>query len=310
MKTNFNKTSIRLLIKGGLGNQLFQFGAAFSLAKKINAKVLVDDLLLQNFNDESKVAKRPNELTSFHSDLKFLKREKNLLNDLVRKASNLECYFGDRYPGLLSKLGMFSNEYKINPEIFNEINSSVKINSYCNRPDFFNNHRDELVKTISNLKFKSSWFVEIQNEIIRAKPLGIHVRLGDYKNLKNIYGTPDLNYIISAKKLIENLNGLRPIWLFSDEPELAQAIIGNKIKFDHIVNNDKSSQAIEHLLALSTCESIICSNSTFSWWAGYIGTTFHREKLVIFPRPMFSTEEIPEPFNWLPANWLTIGRNI
>ncbi len=301
---------ITVLIKGGLGNQLFQFASAYSLSRKIKSPILIDDLLLHNFNNSSLVSFRENELKHFISDLQFVERDNNLINKFVRKFNNYECLIGDMFPELLLRFGKFSNEFKIDLNAFQRIDFPIKINSYCNHPDLFNEFRFEIVNTISNLKIKSEWFEKISKEIIENKPIGIHVRLGDYRNLEKIYGKLDQSYFKSSLELIKRINGDKPVWLFSDEPNLAFSILGNFFEIDRVINNEESKNSLEHLLALSMCDSLICSNSTFSWWAGYILSTQRPNNLVIFPRPMFISSQPPEPHNWLPKEWLTLGREI
>ena len=54
--------------------------------------------------------------------------------------------------------------------------------------------------------------------------------------------------------------------------------------------------------------SIVISNSTFSWWAAWIGSQLH-ECNVIAPRPWFATPTAAD-VNLLPVEWTVLDREL
>ena len=136
----------------------------------------------------------------------------------------------------------------------------------------------------------------------------MHVRLGDYRNLATIYGRPDPDYYANAVKLITERIGERPIWLFSDEPELATQIVGQQIQISRVVDSGESNRAIEHLNLLGMCQGVVCANSSFSWWGGFLSSKLVEDSVVVFPIPMFDSLEYKEPQDWIPASWVRLER--
>ncbi len=304
------KKDIRVLVRGGLGNQLFQYGAAYALSKRLNLPIVADDLFTSAVTNAKNVDQRKSELESFENDLIFKRRKISLKNKFVSKTLGLQRILGDFFPLVFLRSGYYTNEKQDKYNIFREINRGITLNSYCGNPIYFQDFKIEIAEKISQIKQPTEWFLENKKKIDQIKPVGVHVRLGDYKKHKDIYGEPDFNYYKSAIDLIFKLVGHKSLWLFSDEPSEAASIFEGKIKFNELVQPPKSSKPIESLNLLASCSAVICANSSFSWWAGFLATAIEPNKTVVFPRPMFNSDEFIEPFNWLPLSWITLGRNI
>jgi len=302
---------IVLYPRGGLGNQLFQYGAALQLSINLDRKITVDDSLLNSkvtVNDG--VASRHLELDEFENQISTTKYSGGNRSRLRSKTMTMQRLIGDRAPKLLLKLGIFANEASDQIEVFKTIHKSVVINSYCSSPAYFPDCQDELAKQISQIRNPSQWYLQVSKELAEASPVALHVRLGDYKNLGSMYGRPDPDYYANAVKLITQRIGERPIWLFSDEPELANQILGKQIKISRVVDPNLSVRAIEHLNLLGKCQGIVCANSSFSWWGGFLSSKLVKDSIVVFPSPMFDSLEYKEPENWIPAKWVRLERRV
>lgn len=97
--------------------------------------------------------------------------------------------------------------------------------------------------------------------------LGIHLRLGDYvsptsEKVFNVLSTEDIN------KCLKIFNKkFNDIIVFTNDIEKAKTIIPDSLG----VVYDESENEIELMQKMSGCEYFIASNSTFSWWACYLG---------------------------------------
>lgn len=99
------------------------------------------------------------------------------------------------------------------------------------------------------------------------KILGIHFRIGDYKNIDNNV-LPDLYYI----EAIKQVSDFSDIYIFCEENdtnEVTQRIMNIllylKIQKPFLVVRGKSD--LDEMFILSHCHHIITANSTFSWWS-------------------------------------------
>jgi hypothetical protein len=303
--------NIVLYPRGGLGNQLFQYSAALQLSIDLGCQITVDDALLNPKVEMNEgVASRHLELDEFENQIATTKHSSGNSSRLRSKLLTTQRLVGDRAPKLLLKFGIFANEKKDQIEVFKTISKPIVINSYCSSPTYFPGCQAELAKQISEIRQPSQWYIQTAKELVQDAPIALHVRLGDYKSLGSMYGSPDPEYYSNAVKLITEKIGKRPIWLFSDEPELASKILEKHITISKFIDPKASDRAIEHLNLLGKCQGIVCANSSFSWWGGFLSSKLVAGSIVVFPSPMFDSPEYEEPESWIPADWVRLERRV
>ena len=301
---------VKIYARGGLGNQLFQYGAAFNIAKRTNSKIIVDDTILSAGVNKKFFNSVKLELNTFENQIDFVYCKPGPKAILKSRFLASQRLLGDKFPNLLLKFRVFASEHRENFETFDVINKDITINSYCGSRRFFGDYSHEIAKTIFEIKEKSNWLREITKEIEIKKPIALNIRLGDYLKLKHIYGSPDPDYYLRSIEILKKYKEDAEIWLFSDEPEKAHLLLKDYVNFDKVVSIPSDFRPIEYLVALAYCDAIVCANSSFSWWAGFLSTHKNPNAKIIFPRPMFAATNLSEPFNWLPESWFSVGRNI
>jgi hypothetical protein len=303
--------NVVLYPRGGLGNQLFQYGAALQLSIDLGCRITVDDSLLDpKVTMNAGVASRHLELDQFESKIATIKHSSSNSSRMRSKLLTAQRLIGDRAPKLLLKYGIFANETNDQVKVFKTIRKPVAINSYCSSPAYFPECQEELAGQISQIRNPSQWYLQASKELAEVSPIALHVRLGDYKNLCAIYGRPDPEYYAKAVNLITQRIGDHPIWLFSDDPELASKILEKHITISKVIDPKASARAIEHLNLLGKCQGIVCANSSFSWWGGFLSSQLVGESVVVFPNPMFDSPEYKEPKNWIPTDWVRLERRV
>jgi hypothetical protein len=140
----------------------------------------------------------------------------------------------------------------------------------------------------------------------KEQPIGLHLRLGDYQNLENIYGKLTSNYFEKALLEASNKNEKQNLWVFSDEPDKAKDILGRKFSNSYFLPSHTLSRPLESLILLSKMKRKVLSNSTFSWWAAYLGHL--KQEKTIFPRPMFASGGPKESEGFLIEGWQQVDR--
>ena len=58
-------------------------------------------------------------------------------------------------------------------------------------------------------------------ELFLTKPNIIHIRRGDYVNLKALHGLVGLKYYLQSMEIVESINPGKPFWIFSDDIDMA-----------------------------------------------------------------------------------------
>ena len=103
--------------------------------------------------------------------------------------------------------------------------------------------------------------------------VSLHVRRGDYVKYKNDFPPVTLNYIFKAIERMKE-RGHKKFTIFSDDiPWCKRYIPGYYYS--------TGRNPFEDMGAMASCGNHIIANSTFSWWAAYLGTNI--DKHIISP---------------------------
>lgn len=110
---------------------------------------------------------------------------------------------------------------------------------------------------------------KVKTDYIKEKNVAFHIRRGDYLN----YG--DLFYIGGTyfPNQFKNFKDYQ-INVFTDSPELVLK------EFDgYDFNLIQTSSEITDLTSISEHDNVVCSNSSFSWWASLLGKK--KDKIIV-----------------------------
>ncbi len=130
-------------------------------------------------------------------------------------------------------------------------------------------NQESYINLVLKEKFCKDFVVSRTNNIV------LHVRRGDQATIlsRNIYTVLDLEYYERAISCIK-LHGeiFNEVTICSDDISWC---INNIIKLEGIdkINYSKSSSMLDDFLLMYNAKYLISSNSTFSWWAGYVGNS-------------------------------------
>ena len=272
-----SKAIVRL--NGGLGNQLFQyhlatflwlkswdvriFGAASAIAHdQVGVQALKLPLPLVGTRSLAKLPIGARKAKAALQVEAYRLTRKHLGDDWVRRFLNLEV---DELPGR----SFFDGDFQ-----FAELVETVR--STC-----VEMRRPELISP-------TPWYLGAADMVTRTQPWALHVRRGDF-TARN--GTLSLGYYALAIEKLDitaNSSGL----LFSDSPEEALSFLRPLgLKLTSILPST-SSPAAESLMLMASSSRLVCSNSTFSWWAAKWceGVSVMPEKY--FPEGVFEDSEI------------------
>jgi hypothetical protein len=167
-------------------------------------------------------------------------------------------------------------------------------------------HAEEL-KRFENLeRIKLELISEKAQKLItasnEANPIIMHVRLGDYTKEPN-FGLLAPNYFLRALDLAEFKGRKGQIWIFSNDPQRARALlnIGSEPRF--LVIDDQELNPAEVLEIMRHGSAYILSNSTFGWWGAFLSHTI--DAPVVVPQKWF--KKYPDPLNIYPPSWVTFS---
>jgi hypothetical protein len=132
----------------------------------------------------------------------------------------------------------------------------------------------------------------------------LNVRRGDYTKAVNqqTLGLASAAYYARALRLLRRLGVSGPVFVVSDELDLAMAELADIPDLQPIAP-PAGTDLIEIVLAMSRAHAMVMANSTFSWWAAWLGD--RPDRPVIAPRPWFNTLRLSERDLLLP-HWVSL----
>lgn len=313
------KKSMRVILMGGLGNQLFQYAFAVSLARQHKSNVVMDPNFAAIRLDEFDLP----EICKFNLCTNVSVARKADYPVLMKRLIGLSIRLNLQQSNVLDKLlcfllikileiwlGIFFEEkVRIVFGRDNGFDSRYFLDQYSLFFGYFQSHRFSSVEdngSIPETLMPKQKYKSVENLKVKAivdKPLIVHVRLTDYRNEPN-FGIPSMDYYKNAISNQLSFGIYNKIWLFSDEPEEAMYFI--PMEYRSIVENISSLNlgTVESLEAMRLGNGYVIANSSFSWWGAFLSYTLGAR--VIYPDPWFSG--MPTPKDLCPSYWVAFAR--
>lgn len=268
---------IILKLKGGLGNQLFQYAYAKALQNERQDSIILD------ISDYKMDEKREFSLGKF--SLKGIeeiddsgqfnkiydRRSNQLLRVLTKIMPNFMFWF-------LFQRGVIlwdRVDYRVVPAIKCD---DIYVSGYWQSEKYFMRMRETLLKEIQcDLCDK-----QLLDDINKSCSVCVHIRRGDYLEPKNHLQVCEREYYQNAMRYILEKLPQAAFYVFSDNIDevismgICDIECNNKINFVTSKHKD-----YEELILMSKCKHFIMSNSSFSWWSQYL--CMNSEPYIIAP---------------------------
>lgn len=285
---------------GGLGNQLFQYGLGKALAHIGHTALYVD---LIHFKAGGL---RSYELDSFYSSL--IVHKPSLVDSVGIKVSSALDLLRSRQARRMKPLFLgIAREIggEFNQEFLN-VGSQATLRGYFQSWRYLEPVKELLRADLRQIKYPTSWFLQKSTELNDLGPfVGVHIRLGDYTSDAN-FGHLDEEYFSRALAKVATLENFRHVVVFSDDINRVKTLpLWNRLDGVRMtyVDAPADSRPIESLNLMSLSHHLVISNSTFSWWAAWLGD--HPDRKVIAPSPWLINTPFDEE-NLCPPHWLTL----
>ena len=187
--------------------------------------------------------------------------------------------------------------FHFDDELFNLCPNDVSLSGFFQSEKWFKNIEQQIRDDFS---FKDEILDPCKEMISQVdKPIGLHIRRGDYlKNSGNHYNL-GLDY---CEKALEMFDSDREVIIFSDD--------SNWCKEQELFSGDRfmvseSESSYVDLCLMSLCSDFIIANSTFSWWGAWLSE--NKNKKVIAPSNWFGPElSHNDTKDLIPEKWTVI----
>ncbi len=124
-----------------------------------------------------------------------------------------------------------------------------------------------------------------------AGSVGLHVRRGDFAGLNDaaqVHGLCSADYYRRAIRHVRERCPECHFLVFSDDPQWARAELPVDPSAVFVTGNAERPE--QDLALMSACKHHIIANSSFSWWAGWLG--YSPDQIVIAPSPWYASPKL------------------
>ena len=257
---------ITTVLKGGLGNQMFQYAIGRSIAQ-------LNDTAL--FLEESSYTRSRAYPFPFHLDKFSITPDYNKPNPTKGPTRVIT-----------------EQNLQYNPNVVQEYEEDVIFNGYWQDERYFDKIESLL---FSDLRLRPEYMSEEYLAAVHflenlANPVFVHIRRGERANnkkAKSIHGLIGGAYYLEAIDYIKRKKPDSTMLFFSDDPEYTDGMFGSM--------ND-----YEHFSLMTLCKHAIIANSSFSWWAAWL--IRNTEKIVVAPSK-WTTNENGSNKEIVPKEW-------
>jgi len=284
-------------IKGGLGNQMFQYAFGRALADERGEELKLDLSGLTRAGRHGD-AERPFALQAFN---------------LTCTTATAEEVRAARYPhGIRSRIRE-GVEMKVLRRLGLTSEDSVArkryrsyFDGYWQSPRYFEHIRSILLADFTLKQPLGPAAEMVAGQIQRSTAISLHVRRGDYAqnpHVRTQFGLCSPKYYENAIAKMNSSFSAATYFIFSDDIAWVKEHIRTP-KHTVFVSRPEITDA-EELTLMSMCDHHIIANSSFSWWGAWLNT--NPNKIVIAPVPWFNIPN--EHSDLIPSSWITLPRN-
>lgn len=277
-------------LTGGLANQLFQWATGQLLATDHGAQLILD----------CRVPDRPWErglqIDYFipDVDVRHSSAAARIWWQFVARAGRLPAAAAKRAAMGLPREGTVVRSVKDAQECLLQ-GRSIRMRGLFQDAHWLFERRSEVLSTI----LPGLQSLQSISKLPASPYAAIHVRRGDYVAVPKYaesFGVCEAEYFARSVQL---LDGNLPIYVASDDHEWVQ---NELTSLNPRIELYRGDDLFQDLAMLAKASQLILSNSTFSWWAAYLGD--HHK--VICPEPWFNDakqdQQIEHP------SWLRVPR--
>jgi hypothetical protein len=262
-------TMIIVNLKGGLGNQMFQYACGRALALRTNSELKLNVFGLEKANLLGDIY-RPYSLSHFNVKAGIATEED------IRRIANP---FGKLSKAIRYIKAKFIYNFYIHfvPKILKE-RGNVYLDGFFQSEKYFIDHEKEIREDLKP-KSLSDLAINWINKARSQESVSLHVRRADYVGHKTLGNICTEDYYKRAVKKMRDKVKNPHFFVFSDDVAWVKDNLNLPEATEFV--SSKELKDYEELAIMSSCKHNIIANSSFSWWAAWLNT--NTDKTVIAP---------------------------
>lgn len=285
-------------IKGGLGNQMFEYAMARKLQAEFGIEKIGFDLTIVN-----KDLQRDFSLQHFalFENVEIIEEKSGIAKLQEIFAAKLVSYFiagrkeetagkrEDFWGTLFGFFGIVQRDHSlIKKNFWLRFHRNIYMNGWFQDAQQLLPMRDVLREDFRWISTEIAKIEkgDIYRRILSTNAVCVHIRKGDYMD-NPIWSVCGDSYYYRAMEYMEQVLSDPVFYLFSDDI----AEVKRMMRFSgQVVYVEEEHRDYEDLYLMKHCRHFIMSNSTYSWWAQFLGEA--EDKIVVAPKKWCLMEDM------------------
>lgn len=298
---------ITVFLRGGLGNQMFEYAAGLHLAKKNGVPLLLDTVFLNDRFPRKEFAYRNYDLGIFALESNF-----TALSGLSSRlpvpgiwlAADIALIKAREVLGV-QRILWEKQDHVFDPKFLQAPGDTLLWGRWQNEKYFAD--IAEAVRAAFQFRSPLQGAAEAIGREIRStdSAVSLHVRRGDYaafKGLQELHGKTNLSYYTEAVRYMAARVPNPHFFVFSDDVAWCRANLHIEGRVTYVPAEAAGPHDGYHLELMSLCKHHIITNSTFSWWGAWLDP--RPQKRVVAPAQWYADRE--QPPDVVPAGWIRL----
>ncbi|MFK7809342.1 MAG: alpha-1,2-fucosyltransferase [Saprospiraceae bacterium] len=287
-------------LKGGMGNQMFQYAMALNVAQKLDTELRID---LSSLLDRSKgedFVYRNYDLSIFNVNDNFVHSPSvvHLLSKL--KSASVTRYFRNQVNK--GRTHLKEKDFHFQQHFIDQTKDDTILEGWFQSPKYFEDIAPLIRKEFTFVKPVLEVSQDLLKKIKSTNAVCLNVRRTDFLKVDNL-NTTNLEYFQEAARYIGDHVKNPTFFIFSDD---VQWCLEN-IQLDHptqvIGHEHKGEKFGNYMQLMIACKHYIIPNSSFAWWAVWLNA--NKNKKVVAPKNWFNDSAI-DTSDLVPEDWVRL----
>lgn len=294
--------SIIVRMRGGLGNQLFQWAFARSISSRLKTSYLIDwapfspEFKVHKYSLDHFAIKVPLATNTNMFGFVWVGRHYKFFNTFYRLMRFRRILMPFYYP---------ERTFAFDPVAFSKTGTTY-FDGFWQTEKYFKDIVDEIRAELTLVKPLSLYSKKIEEKILKTpNAISLHVRRADLVHNPIMtafhgYCSPEF-YAAAIERIVKDVPSPH-FFIFSDDYEWVVEHF-KSLPYPYTCIKNGADKNYEDLYLMSKCRHHIISNSSFGWWGAWLNP--RKDKIVIAPSKWFVTTK-NDTRDLLPEDWIKI----
>lgn len=274
----------KLIMTGGLGNQMFQY-SYLTMLRHRGERVALDTSLY--------------DYTTMHNGYE-LQRVFGI-DERRHEGSRLTILW-------IRLLLRIRPSILLTEESFGLDLQTIKLRPYIKgdfQSELYFKDIENIIRDVFVFKNIDEQNLDVASKLHLGNSVSVHIRRGDYLNHPLYEGICTEGYYQQAVNMVLSRHPDSVFYVFSNDCDWSRCFFEkrfNNVKFE-IVDINRGDKSYQDMYLMSQCRHNIIANSSFSWWGAWLNVS--SEKMVIAPKVWINAPE-EKYINIVPQSWMKI----